>query len=86
MALDGLPGRQGRSAGGARGASVGRRAARCHATRAPLPPNERARYERELAAARAQLDAESWDRAWAEGRAMSLEEAVADALAEGPDA
>ncbi len=37
-------------------------------------------YERTLAAARAQLDDEAWAAAWAVGRAMSLEQAVAYAL------
>jgi hypothetical protein len=47
---------------------------------APLPPNERPRYEREVAAARAQLDEERFRAAWAEGRAMSMEEAISYAL------
>jgi hypothetical protein len=36
-----------------------------------------------LAAARAALGDEAFDRLWAEGKAMTLEEAVAYALAEG---
>jgi DNA-binding NarL/FixJ family response regulator len=36
--------------------------------------------ERDIAAARAQLDAATWEAAWAEGRAMSLEQAIAYAL------
>jgi predicted ATPase len=47
---------------------------------APLAPNERPRHEREVAAARAQLDEERFAAAWAEGRAMPLEEAIACAL------
>ncbi|MFN8474993.1 MAG: tetratricopeptide repeat protein [Anaerolineae bacterium] len=39
-------------------------------------------YDRYLAAARAGLDAEAFERAWAEGRAMTQEEAVAYALEE----
>lgn len=42
----------------------------------------RALNERDLAGAREQLDAGTFDAAWAEGRAMALEEAVAEALAE----
>lgn len=39
-------------------------------------------YDGHLAAARAQLDAEAWDAAWAEGRAMTPEQAVEYALEE----
>jgi len=39
--------------------------------------------ERGLAAARELIDAEAFDAAWAEGRALTLEEVVAEALAEG---
>ena len=39
-------------------------------------------YEKDLACVRARLDAEAFSTAWAEGRAMTLEEAVAEALAE----
>jgi hypothetical protein len=39
-------------------------------------------YERQVAALREQLDAETIDAAWSEGREMTLEEAVAEALAE----
>jgi tetratricopeptide (TPR) repeat protein len=56
------------------------------------PPAARATYERALALARAQLDNAAFDAAWAVGRAMTLEEAIAEALeplsaevAEGPD-
>ena len=42
----------------------------------------RALNERDLAGAREQLDAGTFDAAWAEGRAMTLEEVVAEALAE----
>jgi tetratricopeptide (TPR) repeat protein len=45
----------------------------------------RREIERNLVAARAQLDPDAWDAAWAEGRAMTLEQAVAYALEEtGP--
>ncbi len=49
----------------------------------PLPPNERDRYDREVAALREALGEEAFAAAWAAGRAMTLEEAVAYAL-EGP--
>jgi hypothetical protein len=47
-------------------------------------PAWRALNERDLKDAREQLDAETFDAAWTEGRAMTLEEAVAEALAESP--
>jgi hypothetical protein len=40
-------------------------------------------HERNVAAARAQIDEAVWEAAWAEGKAMSLEEAVEYALREG---
>ncbi len=46
----------------------------------PLPPVDRSRYERYLAAARAQSTEAVWNAAWAEGQAMTLEQAVAYAL------
>jgi tetratricopeptide (TPR) repeat protein len=46
----------------------------------PLPPVRRAAYERDLAAARAQLDQVAWDTAWSAGRALLLEQAIAEAL------
>jgi hypothetical protein len=48
----------------------------------PLP--ERARHDRCVAAARAALGEEVFARAWAEGRTMTLEQAVACAL-EAPE-
>jgi predicted ATPase/transcriptional regulator with XRE-family HTH domain len=45
-----------------------------------LGPEVRADYDRYVAAARAQLDEATWAAAWAEGRAMSLDQAVAYAL------
>ena len=48
--------------------------------RAVLPPDERSRYEQDVAAARAQLDEERFNAAWERGKAMTLEEAVAYAL------
>jgi hypothetical protein len=44
-----------------------------------LDPVDRESYDRCLAAARAQLDEESWLAAWAEGRAMTMEQAIEEA-------
>ena len=45
-----------------------------------FPSGERRAYEQALAGTRAQLDDETFAAAWAEGRAMTLEQAVAYAL------
>jgi non-specific serine/threonine protein kinase len=49
---------------------------------------DRSFNNRQLAAARAKLDEQAWEEAWAEGRAMTTEEAVGYALEHGeePDA
>jgi predicted ATPase len=47
---------------------------------APVPLVERAEYDRNVATARAQLDEATFASAWAEGRAMTLEQAVATAM------
>jgi len=47
---------------------------------APVPLVERGDYERNVAAVRAQLDETALTAAWAEGRAMTVEQAVACAL------
>ncbi|MDP9371536.1 MAG: tetratricopeptide repeat protein, partial [Chloroflexota bacterium] len=47
----------------------------------PFPPSTRAAAERHLAVARAGLDEGAWATAWAEGQALSLEQAVEYALA-----
>jgi tetratricopeptide (TPR) repeat protein len=52
----------------------------------PLPPVARPAYERDLAAAQGQVDAATWAAAWAEGRAMTLEQVIADALHERTEA
>jgi DNA-binding NarL/FixJ family response regulator len=49
------------------------------ALHAPLAPIARADYERDVAAARAQVDGPTWKAAWAEGRAMTMEQAVTEA-------
>jgi predicted ATPase/DNA-binding SARP family transcriptional activator len=48
---------------------------------APRPPGEHAPYERIVAGVRAQLDQETFVAAWTAGRAMTLEQAAAFALA-----
>jgi predicted ATPase/DNA-binding SARP family transcriptional activator/DNA-binding CsgD family transcriptional regulator len=55
---------------------------------ARLSDGERAYFEPHLAAARSQIDNAAWNTAWAEGRAMTLEQAVEYALgarASAPD-
>ena len=47
----------------------------------PLPPNERAFYEHAVAAVRADLNETAFAKAWAEGQAMTLEQAMAAAFA-----
>jgi tetratricopeptide (TPR) repeat protein len=48
-----------------------------------LPPNERARYDRRVTAARTALqDSAGFDRAWREGRASTIEQAIELALKE----
>jgi predicted ATPase/class 3 adenylate cyclase len=51
----------------------------------PLPPVHRTAYERDLAAARTQLDEATFAVVWAEGRAMTLEQAIAYALNESAE-
>ncbi|HEX9440005.1 MAG TPA: tetratricopeptide repeat protein [Roseiflexaceae bacterium] len=46
-------------------------------------PDVRAAYEQRKAAARAQLDEATFAAAWADGRALSLEQAIAEALSVG---
>lgn len=50
---------------------------------APLPPLDRPRQEASLAQLRAQLAEDTFAIAWAEGRALSLEQAIAYALEAG---
>ena len=52
---------------------------------APLPSADRAEHDRSVAAVRTALGEEAFAAAWAEGRAISLEQAVEYAL-EGGDA
>jgi non-specific serine/threonine protein kinase len=51
---------------------------------AQIQPGDRPDYESSLATARAQLDPITFEAAWAEGRAMALEQAVASALEDNP--
>jgi len=48
--------------------------------RTPLAPFDRTEYDRYVAVARAQLDEAAFSAVWAEGRAMPLEQAIAEAL------
>ena len=45
-----------------------------------MDPIDRADYDRDVAAIRAQLDETTFAAAWAAGRALSLEQAIAEAL------
>jgi hypothetical protein len=47
---------------------------------APVPFVERADYDRNTAAVRAQLDEATFNAAWVEGRAMTMEQAIAYTL------
>lgn len=49
---------------------------------APLPPNEQNAYRRQVSRARELLEEQAFSAAWAEGRAMTRERAVAYALGE----
>jgi tetratricopeptide (TPR) repeat protein len=48
----------------------------------PMPPADRVNHERVVMALRTQLDEATFNSAWAEGRAISLEQAMAYALKE----
>jgi predicted ATPase/class 3 adenylate cyclase len=50
----------------------------------PMTPLERREYEDELANLRAGMDHDAFDAAWAEGRAMSMEQAISYALEKAP--
>ena len=53
---------------------------------APLHPTERADYERTVAALRVALGDAAYEAAWAQGQALTLEQAIALALEEPPTA
>jgi predicted ATPase/DNA-binding SARP family transcriptional activator len=59
---------------------LGAATARLDAIPAALAPADRADYERTLAAVRAELGAEGFAAAWAEGAALALEQALATAV------
>jgi predicted ATPase/DNA-binding SARP family transcriptional activator/class 3 adenylate cyclase len=77
--------------GGARGEERSARAARLYGAAealretigAPLPPANRPDRDRGIAAARATLGEAAFSAAWAEGRVMRVEQAIASALEEG---
>jgi predicted ATPase/class 3 adenylate cyclase/Tfp pilus assembly protein PilF len=48
----------------------------------PVPPDERAEHEANVAAARALLDRATWEGAWQQGRGMNMEKAIEIALEE----
>ena len=50
------------------------------ATRLPLRPDEQSVLERTLGAAHMQLDEATWITAWAAGHALTVEEAIGEAL------
>lgn len=52
---------------------------------APHAPAEQHEYDRQLASARASLDARAWASAWGGGRALTMEQAIAEALQEIDD-
>lgn len=51
----------------------------------PLPADEREYYDRYLTAARARLGEEAWQKAFREGRAMSVEQAIEYAVDRAPE-
>jgi hypothetical protein len=79
--LEGLARVDGAQGRGIRAAQLwGAAGALREAIHACLPPNERPRYERALAAAQAQLDPATWEAAWAAGQALTPEQAIAFAI------
>jgi non-specific serine/threonine protein kinase len=83
ICLDGLAAVYGAKAEGTRAARLGGAAEALRlAIGATLSPTDRAELEHHLATARATLDAVSWEAAWAEGRAMTPEQAAEYALSE----
>jgi predicted ATPase/class 3 adenylate cyclase len=82
-ALDSFAGIAGAKAQGERAARLfGAAEALRKSIGAPLHPTERPDYERSVAAARSQLNETAWKAAFAEGSAMSAEEAAEYALGE----
>jgi non-specific serine/threonine protein kinase len=52
----------------------------------PVPPSTQAEYNRYVPQATARISPAAWEQAWAEGEALSLEEAIAYALEDEPAA
>jgi tetratricopeptide (TPR) repeat protein len=76
--LDGLAGVAAHRGEAARAARIFAAATRLREeTGALLPPGESEPHDRDLERARSLLDGDTWDSAWVEGIAMSLEEAIA---------
>ncbi len=63
----------------------GAAAARREANETPLPPADRAAYDRLVCDARAALGDRHFDEAWTLGRALSLDDAIAVAMSDGVD-
>ena len=84
--LEGLArvaGAQGGAPGAVRAARLyGATAALREALGAPLLPLQRARHERHVSVVREQLDPAAFDAAWVAWRTLSLEDAIAEALAD----
>ena len=78
VGLAGVAGRQGQPERAAR--LLGAAEALGEALYEPPRSGSRIHFELYVAAARAQLDEATFEAAWAEGRAMTLEQAVAHAL------
>ncbi|MDQ5851245.1 MAG: AAA family ATPase [Chloroflexota bacterium] len=78
VGLAGVAGRQGQPERAAR--LLGAAEELAAAVYEPPRSGSRIHFERYMAVARAQLDDATWEVAWAEGRAMSLEHAIAYAL------
>ena len=82
----GLAGREGHGAAGAARAArlFGAADALRAAIGSPLAPFDQPTYDHDVEAAHAQLNNDIWEAAWAEGRAMTLEQAIACALSDAP--
>jgi hypothetical protein len=85
--LAGLAGVYGRQAQPKRAAYLcGATAALLSALNTDLEPHDQAEWEADIAAIRAQIGEEVFAAAWAEGRAMALDQAIAVALEGSPAA
>ncbi len=85
IGLAGIAGRQGQPERAARLFGAVEPSAEANARHGePFFPVHQRELDRDLAAARAQLDETAWAAAWAEGQAMTLEQALAYALERQP--